>query len=514
MTHYDIAELYGKRADLEVELGAVIAQLVDAGDRTAGIVAHNGAVAASAGSPKLTDEEVEATAPRREPRFRLTDTGNASRFAEDHAGELIYVVGPGWHAWDGRRWLRDNEVAPHRAAKATALRMREEASALGDHDIAQAVFRWAIASESRAKLNNMVDLAKVGEVESAGLVRAVENLDCKPHLLTCANGTLNLKTGKRRPHKRADYLTRMSPVEYARTAKAPRWRRFLEETFDGDAETIAYVQRAVGYALTGETTEQAMFIAHGAGANGKTVFIETVAALLGDYAATAAGDTFIHRRGAGPTNDLARLHGSRLVRVGETEDGAALARQVIKRVTGGDKIAARFHYREFFEYVPTYKTWLITNHLPSIPHTDGATWRRIRLIPFEVTVPAKRRDRELGRKLRRELPGILAWAVQGARDWYDGGLAEPATIREAVAAYREEQDTVGRFLRQEMRDDEEGRSLMSYLYSAYRQWCEDEGTKPISGQAFHGALDGRGYGRVKDPRGQRYRTGLAPKAHE
>lgn len=514
MTRHEIAELHGRRADLETELEAVTAQLVAAGHGPApGIVAHGGAVVAASADPtKLTGsmegENMEAMAARRRPRFRLTDTGNASRFAENHEGELIYVVGPGWHAWDGRRWARDNEVAPYRLAKATARRMREEAAEVEDHDLAQAIFKWAIASESRAKLNNMVGLAQVGEVESPGLVRQLEDFDHKPHLLTCANRTVNLKTGKRLRHNRAHYLTRMSPVEYDPSAKAPRWRRFLNETFDGDAETIGYVQRAVGYALTGETTEQAMFMAHGVGANGKTVFIETVAALLGDYAATAAADTFVNRRSSGSTNDLARLHGARLVRVGETEDGAALARQVIKRVTGGDKIAARFHYREYFEYLPTYKIWLVTNHLPSIPHTDGATWRRIRLIPFEVTVPEKRRDRSLSRKLARELPGILAWAVEGARYWYDSGLAEPPAIREAGASYREAQDSVGRFLREEMRDDDEGRTLMGELYVDYCRWCEDEGTKPISGKAFHGALDERGYGRLKDSRGQRYRTGL------
>jgi putative DNA primase/helicase len=447
---------------------------------------------------------------RAQPRARLTDAGNSLRFTVDHAGHLIYVGGPGWHVWDKKRWLLDNESAPYRAAKETAFRIRREAERIEDETVAKKVFAWALASENISRLHAMVSLARRGERKSEGLRVAVERLDARPNLLTCANGTINFKTGQLQPHDRDDYITRLVNVRYDPNATCLRWNRFLREVFRDDEEVIAYVQRAAGYSLTGETNEQAIFIAHGEGANGKSVFMETVAEAAGEWAVNAATETFAStRHGSAIPNDLARLRGARLVRAPETEDGAMLARQIIKRITGGDAVSARLLYQEWFEYYPTFKVWLVTNHLPSIPVGDYATWRRIRLIPFTRTFSPKEQDKHLRAKLRRELPGILAWAVVGAQAWYRSGLGEtPEAAELALYDYRKSQDTVGRFLDEELVDDPAGVLYKTELYHAYQTWCGTEALRPISRTAFYKAVRERGYTEGKTGPGDRVFRGL------
>lgn len=452
---------------------------------------------------------------REAPRHRLTDVGNSLRFTADHANKLIYVPGPGWHFWDGKRWKIDNESAPYRAAKETAFRIRQEAGQIEDRDVAAKVFAWATKSESAARIKSMVDLAKRGERNTRGLLADLARLDSEAHLLSCENGTLDLKTGRLRPHDPEDYLTRLVPVQYQPGAKAPRWEKFLGEVLEDDQGMIAYVQRAVGYSLTGENSEQVMFLAHGKGSNGKTTFMETIAEIAGEWAVNAAADTFVsagRSAGTGVPNDLARMRGARLVRVPETEDGTTLARQIVKRITGGDTITARFMYREWFEYLPAFKIWLVTNHLPSIPFTDWAAWRRIHVIPFRRRFEGREQQpfRVLRAELREELPGILAWAVSGAREWYrNGGLGTvPMAAQLARDEYHARQDTTGRFLKDETLDDADANMPRSQLYDEYQGWCRDEGLPPNSRTAFYRAISERGYATVKDRRGNRSFRGI------
>jgi putative DNA primase/helicase len=447
---------------------------------------------------------------RETPRHLLTDVGNSLRFTGDHGGHLIYVQGPGWHVWDGKRWKADNEGAPIRAAKETAYRIRREAAEIEDEDIARKVFLWALTSESAGRIKAMVDLARRGERNTPGLLTDIRLLDAQPNLLTCANGTINLKTGELRGHEPDDYITRLVNVRYDANASAPRWQKFLREVFDGDEEMAAYVQRAIGYSLSGENTEQVMFVAHGAGANGKSVFMETLAEAAGEWAVNAATETFASSmRSSGIPNDLARMRGARLVRASEIEDGALLARQIIKRVTGGDAVAARFLFKEWFEYYPAFKVWLVTNHLPSIPVGDYATWRRIRLIPFGHTFVPDEQDKKLRAKLRKELPGILAWMVEGARLWYRSGLGDaPLAARLARDAYRASQDTVGRFCEDELVDDAAGMVAKVALYAEYKDWCRSEGLHPIGRNALYKAMRERSYHESKVGPGTRVYHGL------
>jgi putative DNA primase/helicase len=442
-------------------------------------------------------------------RHALTDAGNSLRFSEDHKDQLIFVKGLGWHIWDDRRWLPNNEAA-HRAAKETARRIRFEAAAIQDPEGKKysAVFAHAMKSESRPRLEAMVKLAERGEISSNDLVVPVGLLNTQSHLLNCLNGTVNLKTGKLMPHRKEDYITHLVEVEYDPKASAPRWERFVREVFKDDAALMEYVRRVCGYIVTGRNNEKFFVLAYGETDTGKSVFAETLGAVLGEQLARVAlGETFVSSRHSdNGRRDLASLHGARLVRVPETEDGERLARQVVKRITGSDRIKAQAMYQMPFEYQPEFTILITTNHLPAVPHTDTAIWNRVRVVPFtqqfvhvkqgQKPPPGKlAMDKDLREKLQSERSGILAWLARGAYEWYRHGFGElPLVMVEAQFDYRASQDTIGRFLGDETQDISAATVLRSELYKAYTRWCDGEGIrKPVSARAFGEALEERGY---------------------
>jgi putative DNA primase/helicase len=450
------------------------------------------------------------------PRYALTDAGNSLRFTEDHKDALIYVKGPGWYVWDGKRWL-ENSDAPYRAAKETARRIRHEAAAIqvpddAERKVSERVFRHAMASESRVRIEAMVVLASKGEIEDVGLVTPVSSLDGHPNLLNCGNGTVDLKTGRLRPHRKQQYLTHLIDLDYDPGAKAPLWEKSLREIFEGDDDLTAYVQCAVGYSATGEPNpEKCFFIPYGRGDNGKSLFMEIVTHVLGDLAHVAAADTFVtsNLRPGNVQNDLASMRGARLVRVPETGDGERLARQVIKTITGGDTIKARFLYREHFAFLPQFKVWIATNHLPTVPHTDKAAWSRIKVIPFPREFRPNEQNKNLRVQLLKELPGILTWIVRGAREWYKHGLGDlPLAAAEATFDYRASQDTVGRFLVEVLVDDSQASVLKAELYREYADWCKTEGLHAIGRNTFHAAMREGGYLETKDSYGNRLIRGV------
>jgi putative DNA primase/helicase len=446
------------------------------------------------------------------PRYALTDAGNSLRFTEDHEGELIYVPGPEWFVWDGKRWLRDGS-APYRAAKETARRIRYEGAAQQDSERSTKVAGWAKQSENRGRLEAMIALAAVGEIaDEVGLRVEVDKLDRHPHLLNCANGTVNLKTGRLSAHRKDDYLTHVLDVEYDPKASAPRWEKFLLEIFGGDVDLVHYAQRLSGYTATGENTEKCYVTHYGPSNTGKSTYVETVSAVLGPLAKTSAPDTFIKssKSSGGIQNDLADLRDARLVNVPETEDGDELARQLIKRVTGRNRIKARFLYKEWFAYFPQFTIWLDTNHLPAIPFSDTATWNRVRPIPFRRVLSEKEQNKHLlDELLRDETPGILTWIVKGAYDWYKRGLGElPLAVAEATFDYRASQDTIGRFLADETEDDADASVHRTLIHSEYKAFCQREGLHPVGRNDFYGALRDRGYDEGKDGRGNRVYRGL------
>ncbi len=262
-------------------------------------------------------------------------------------------------------------------------------------------------------------------------------------------------------------------------------------------ELRRFVQRATGYSATGDTSEQCMFINHGGGNNGKSTFQEALGAALGDYAMRTPTETLMVRRSGGIPNDVARLKGARFVTASETEEGRRLAESLVKDLTGQDTISARFMRAEWFDFKPTHKLWLATNHRPEIRGTDNAIWRRIRLVPWSVVVPPAERDRKLPEKLRAELPGILAWVVRGCLEWRREGLGESEEVRNATAEYQAEQDVLATFIEERCVVTPNASAAATPLYHAYQAWCEDAGERVETQKRFGRRLAERGFEREK-----------------
>jgi putative DNA primase/helicase len=419
--------------------------------------------------------------------FKRTDLGNSERFIVRHGAEVRYCYALGkWFIWTGVRWEKDEGGKVHRLAKATVRNMYKEAAEAEDEGERKALAQHATRSEAEARIRAMLELAKSEETVSP------EELDARPWFLNVQNGTVDLRSGMLRPHRQEDLITKLAPVEYDPEAEAPTWTAFLERVLP-DEELRAFVQRAVGYSVTGDTSEQVMFINHGAGANGKSTSQEAIAAALGDYAMRAPTEMLLAKRPGAIPNDIARLKGARFVAASETEEGRRLAESLVKDLTGGDTITARFMRGEFFDFKPTHKLWLSTNHKPEIRGTDNAIWRRIRLIPWTVTIPPGEQDKRLPIKLRNELPGILAWIVRGCLDWQRQGLQPPDEVRRATGRYRAEMDVLAAFIDEECILAEHATATAKALYSAYKAWCEENGERPESQRRFGGRLKERGF---------------------
>lgn len=426
--------------------------------------------------------------------YNRTDVGNAERLIDRHGHQLRYCHRwAKWLIWDGQRWRIDDTGRAEALAQDTVKAILSEALA-HEGDERKKLVSHAFASERSARIRGLLEMAQSRD----GVPVTTDMLDPDPWQLNLQNGTLDLQTLRLKPHDQADLITKLAPVPYQPDARAPRWERFLQEVFRDDHDLVRFVQRAAGYSLTGDTAAQVFFLLHGNGENGKTTLLETLRAILGDYAQQAPADTFLDRRNTGIPNDIARLQGARFVTAVETSENRRLDEAVVKRLTGGDRIAARFMRSEFFEFQPLFKVWLATNHKPQIRGTDHAIWRRIRLIPFTRTFTQAERDPDLASTLHTELPGILTWAIHGLRDYaYGDGLDPPQAVTEATSDYRNDQDILGGFLTENTRDDPQGRTPAADLYRRYKQWAETAGERPETQTAFGLRLRDRGYERAK-----------------
>jgi putative DNA primase/helicase len=425
--------------------------------------------------PPLDPDELEEvwnsvrkTDKRNGHTFQFTDTGNAERLVARFGGILRFV--PKWNRWliwDGTRWRVDELGEIQRFAKETVRAIYQESSRSED-GVAAKIAKHAIRSEGESPRRNLISLARA----EAGIPLAAERLDSDPWLLNLRNGTLDLRTGELRPHRALDLITRRVDIDLDLSARAPRWEAFLAEIMAPHPELIPYLQRVAGYALTGSTREEVMFILYGTGANGKSKFLESMRACLGPFCAQTPTETLLVKKEGGIPNDLARLQGIRLVTAVETEDGKRLAEARVKALTGGDTITARFLHQEFFEFIPQFKIFLAVNHKPVVRGTDPGLWRRIHLIPFSVTIPEEQRDRELLEKLRSELPGILAWAVRGCLEWARDGLKPPETVLTATKAYKDEMDVVGDFIEEKCVVSSQASVSAENLRRAFEEWSK------------------------------------------
>jgi P4 family phage/plasmid primase-like protien len=428
-----------------------------------------------------------------EPRYPLTDSGNAERVADQYGRRIRHVGGWGkWLVWDGSRWVLEGADA-HVAqlVKESIRSVKQEAARVEDVDARKKMFAWSVSCESAGR---RAAAEKLASVEPEIAISHIA-LDSDPWLFCCANGTLDLRTGELLEHDPADLITKRSPVAYNADADCPTWDRFLEECMGGDEELARYVQKAVGYSLTGSVREHVLFFLHGAGANGKSTFVNLVLELLGDYGVVGAPDLLLAKNGNAHPTEQTDLSGARLVSCQEVEQGRTWAEATLKQLTGGDPIKARRMREDFWTFLPTHKFWISGNSKPNVRGTDAGIWRRMRLIPFEVSFLG-REDRDLKTKLEAELEGILAWAVRGCGLWLREGLTPPRKVLEATEAYREEQDSLGLFLHERCELEEDGRVSRAQLRLAYDAWCRDQGEKfPLSPRALASALRERG---VKD----------------
>ncbi|MGI8594541.1 MAG: DNA primase family protein [Solirubrobacteraceae bacterium] len=422
-----------------------------------------------------------------------TDYGNAERLVSAHGADLRYARGLGWLAWDGRRWRRDVDGDVERRAKATVRAMYAEAGDLEDEADRKATATWARKSEGAARIVAMIALART----EAAVVINPAVLDAAPFLLNVKNGTLDLQSGELREHHREDLLTKLAPVAWVPGARDRAWERFLAHTTGGDGDLATFLQRAAGYTLTGDTGEEVLFFAHGPTATGKSTLLEALGATLGEYAVTADFDTFLARRGdPGVRTDIARLAGARLVASLEVEDGKHLAEGLLKQLTGGDTVTARFLYSNAFEFAPAFKLWLAANGRPRVSADDAAIWRRIVQVPFVETVPAAERDPGLKRHLKDD-PGarsaILAWALEGALAWQQHGLGVPERVRDYTADYRRENDPLAEWLEERCCEDPQAETPAAELRRSYEAWAEENGERPVSARGLGLQLAAHGF---------------------
>jgi putative DNA primase/helicase len=442
----------------------------------------------------------------------LTDLGNARRFVAQHIRDVRYVPQWGeWIAYTGRRWQRDTTGEVVRRAKETSLSIYQEAFARANQEERVEYSKHAVRSESARSITAMLELAKT----EPGIPVEPHQLDADPMLLNVLNGTIDLRTGILHAHDRADLCTKLAPVNFDPGASLPLFDEYLK-TVVPDEEQRGFLKRCAGYSLTGSTSEERLLFIFGPEASGKSTFIETLKAALGDYAATADFETFLARRDVGgPRPDLARLAGARFVSSIEVEDGKRLAEGLVKLLTGGDTITVRELYQKAFEFRPQFTLWLAANDEPRIRDDDGAMWRRILQIPFTVSIPEEDRDPEIKATLRDPAvagPAILAWAIEGCLDWQRIGLAPPKSILEATRAYRDRMDPIAEFLQDRCEGGSLHRVTSAALFAAYLEWCKAAVVRPLSKRSFGlrmaGKFDSASDGKARSWLGIKLATGV------
>jgi len=425
-----------------------------------------------------------------DPSLALTDMGNADLFRRQHGADFRYLYhSKRWLTFTGTHWSLDDPGAVERAAKKTIESIPKQD--YGKDVPEKEIDDWAMASRAARRLPDMLTLAR------CELTATPDDLDRHDALLNTPGGTIDLNTGEVRQHDRQDFLTKITPVDCppSNAAECPLWESTLDGIFAGDQELISFVQRAVGYSITGHTTEHALFFCYGNGANGKSLFLNTLQEALGPYySMKAPPDLLMVKSHDTHPTERADLCGRRMVLCIEANDGRRLDEGLVKEMTGGDRIRARAMRQDFFEFRATHKIWLAANHKPQIRGTDNGIWRRIKLIPFEVTFSDEQQDKQLPHKLKAELPGILRWAVEGALAWRRQGLNEPERVRMATAEYREQEDVLGAFLASCCEVDDHAETAATALFEAYKEFTGDQ---RVTQTKFGRAVRERGFDNMK-----------------
>ena len=437
------------------------------------------------------------------------DSERAERFVELFADELRYVhAWDKWLLWNGFRWVADVDGAIFRKAQELPPLLIEEASLLEDVDERKRAWGQAIRAGDKAKIEAMVGLARHHMAATPTL------FDSDPTLLGVANGVVDLHTGRFRNARREDYIIKQAGTAYDESAKCPLWETFLLRIFDGDTELVSFIQRAIGYSLTGCISEQCLFFLFGTGSNGKSTLAECLQDLFGDYALKTASSLYtLDKHGREPADAIARLVGKRFVTGSETEEGDDLAESRVKDITGGDTLTGRELYHSAFNFKPSHKLWIYGNHRPNVRGNDHGVWRRLKLVPFRVQISESEKDPDLGKKLREELPGILNWAINGCLEWRQVGLRGARAVVEATADYREDEDELGEFITRMCWN--EGEVERGTLYRAYIIWADARGNRYLPKQTTFSKRIGERPGITSRKSGaERYWTGISLRTRE
>lgn len=432
----------------------------------------------------------------------LTDSGNARRFVSLHRENARFSK-MGWLIWDDSRFAVDELQRVFLLAGEVSKQIETEAEGVKDDDeMRDTLVSWSRKCESVSTIRNLIALAGA----QPEIAVRVEDLDSKPHLVNLMNGTLDTMTGNLRDHDRKDLLTKVVPLRYDPSAVAPAWEQFLVDVMDGDIEMVSYLQRMVGYSLTGVVDEQVFFLLYGIGRNGKSTFYKTILKMMGEYAKTFSKEIILkskHDAFIQYERLFADLFGARLAVVPEWGVNESLNEDVIKRVTGDDNMRGRRLYQESVEFESTAKLWIIGNHKPSIRGTDLGMWRRVQMIPFSVIIPETKQDKKLKYKLLEELPGILKWAITGLGEWRRIGLCPPARVLAATEEYRANQDVFGQFLDEQCALESNAQVYHHELYARYVEMMEQNREFVVKSREFiermrdHGFSDAPGTGNKK-----------------
>jgi putative DNA primase/helicase len=449
--------------------------------------------------PEIMPEPLAGKDPR-ERTVHDSEDDLAVNFTQTFGEDWRYVAQWGqWLVWTGNRWQTDQTLC----AQHLVRRVCRKAALRADSA------RTAAKLASSGTLTGVERMARTDRRHAA----MAEEWDADPWLLNTPGGVVDLRTGEIKPHRREDRMTRLTTA--APRGDCPTWRRFLDQVTGHDADLQAYLARMAGYALTGSTREHALFFVYGTGANGKSVFLNTLAAILGDYATNAPMETFVETRTDRHPTDMAGLRGARLVSSIETEQGRRWAESKVKALTGGDKVSARFMRQDFFEFTPQFKLVVAGNHKPAMRNVDEAMRRRLHLIPFTVTIPPHARDHELPKKLLAEADGILAWMVAGCLEWQRTGLQPPQSVVDATEEYFEAEDALGRWIEERCYQHAEARAVVADLYADWKEWSEAAGEFVGSMKRFTELLTSRHFEKCRMHGGVRGYKGISlqPKAY-
>jgi putative DNA primase/helicase len=469
----------------------------------------NGSRGPPSKSSQVNGESVMAQEVQAEVDFN-TDLGNARRLVKRHGKNIHFVPELGkWVVWCGSRWQIDNDGAIMRLAKETVEAMYSEAVGLANGNDRDALLKHAIRSQAEARLKAMVNLAAT----EPDIVLAAKFLDADPWLLGVQNVVINLKTGQFRSACREDLITKRVNVEFDQQAGCPEWLKFLDTITGSDRDLQSYIQRMVGYTLTGCVREEVMFVLYGTGCNGKSTFRETLHALLGDYALAADAALLTERKKpGGATEEIARLKGRRFVAVNETAENDKLNEARVKFITSQDMITARNLYGHLFDFFPTHKSFLTTNHKPIVQGTDDGIWRRLHLIPFTVTIDKSKLEKDFReRRLMPELSGILNWALAGLAAYHEQGLNPPKAVLASTNEYREDMDLIGQWIAECCEQGTGAKVQFRFAYNDYKLWTEAEVGWYLTALTFRRRLTERGFGSSKGTHGTRMVTGLTLK---